>query len=146
MALGARKDPYLAFQFLVEIEGLVVAGFNEVTGLQAEVEVQDYREGGMNEYLHRLPGPVRYPSHLILKYGLADQNTLRDWHQDVCRGLIRRKSGAIILLDSAGEEKFRWNFFGAYPVRWSGPELRANTAAVAMETLELAHNGLSKSK
>jgi len=63
VALGDRKDPYLAFDFLVEIEGLVVGGFTDVTGLQREVEVQDYREGGVNEYVHKLWGPTRYPSN-----------------------------------------------------------------------------------
>ena len=144
MAVGERKDPYLAFNYLVEIDGVVRAGFSEVTGLQAEVEVKDYREGGVNEYMHRLPGPIRYPSNLILKYGLTDDDELWTWHQDVTQGKIERKNGSVVLLDNAHEEKRRWDFVQAYPVRWSGPELRAGTAGVAVETLELAHNGLMK--
>ena len=145
MAVGDRTDPYLAFNFLVEIEGLVVGGFTEVTGLQVEVEVQDYREGGLNDYIHRLPGPTRYPSNLVLKQGLSDAETLWNWHREVAQGTIRRKNGSIILLDSAGEETCRWDFFEAYPMRWVGPSLNAGTAAVAVETLELVHNGLTKS-
>jgi phage tail-like protein len=143
MAVGERKDPYLAFNFRVEIEGLTLGGFNEVSGLQAEIEVHDYREGGLNQYIHRLAGPTRYPSNLILKHGLTDQ-VLWQWYQDVIQGKIERKTGSIVLLDSAGEEAWRWNFDQAYPVRWSGPELRAGTAEVAVETLELAHHGLTK--
>jgi phage tail-like protein len=144
MAVGDRNDPYLGFNFLIEIGGLTVGGFTEVTGLQAEVEVQDYREGGLNEYIHRLPGGTRYPSNLILKYGLTDVKDLWQWHQDAAQGKIERKSGAIVLLDSAGEERRRWDFVKAYPVRWSGPELRAGTADVAVETLELVHCGLKE--
>jgi phage tail-like protein len=144
MAVGDRTDPYLSFQFLVEIEGLVVGGFSEVTGLAIEVEVEEYREGGLNEYVHKLAGATRYPNNLVLKHGLSDSDTLWSWHQDVTRGNIRRKNGSILLLDSAGEEQWRWNFVDAYPVRWVGPDLRAGTAEVAIETLELVHRGLSK--
>jgi phage tail-like protein len=144
MAVGDRVDPYLSCHFLIEIEGLVVGGFSEVTGLTVEVEVEEYREGGLNAYVHRLAGPARYPNNLVLKHGLTDSDTLWSWHQDVASGHIQRRNGSIILLDSAGEEQWRWNFVDAYPVRWVGPDLRAGSAEVAIETLELAHRGLSK--
>jgi phage tail-like protein len=108
------------------------------------METQDYREGGVNEYLHKLAGPTRYPSNLVLKRGLTDAETLWHWQQEVMQGPISRKNGSIMLLNSAGEETWRWNFIGAYPVRWVGPELRAGTAEVAVETLELVHQGLTK--
>ena len=138
-----RQDPLLTQNFLVEIEGLVVGGFSEVTGLEIEIEVKPYREGGLNEYLHMRAGPTRYASNLILKRGLTDAVTLWRWQRDVSRGIIGRKNGSIVLLDNAGDEKWRWNFIDAYPVRWTGPELLAGTAAVALESLELAHRGLS---
>jgi phage tail-like protein len=144
MTLGRRSDPYLSFNFLVEIEGLVVGGFSEVSGLQVEVEIESYREGGLNEYVHMLAGPTRYPANLILKHGLTDSDVLWNWHRSVTRGTIRRKNGSIVLLDYAGEEKWRWNFVEAYPIRWSGPDLRAGAAEVAVETLELVHRGLYK--
>jgi phage tail-like protein len=144
MALGDRRDPYLSLRFLVEIEGLVVGGFSEVSGLQAEVEVESYREGGTNEYVHQLPGPTRYPQSLVLRHGLTELDTLWSWHQEVQRGVIRRRNGSIVLLDAAGAEGWRWNFVGAYPVRWSGPELRAGTSDVAVETVELIHHGLTR--
>lgn len=145
MSLGMRTDPLLAFRFVVEIEGLLVGGFNEVTGLQVEVDVERYQEGGLNEYIHQLPGPARYPQNLVLKHGLTDSTTLWAWHQDVRNGKVTRKNGSIVLLDSAGQEQWRWNFVGAYPVRWSGPDLRAGSADVAFESVELAHHGLAKS-
>lgn len=144
MAVAERTDPYLAFDFLVEIEGVVVGGFTEVAGLQSEVEVQDYREGGRNDYVHRLAGPTRYPSNLILRRGLTDAATLWEWHYSVTQGRVVRKNGSVVLLDSARQEGWRWNFLQAYPVRWNGPELRAASSAVAVETLELVHHGLAR--
>ena len=144
MALAERKDPFLTFNFAVEIGGVVVAAFNEVSGLQAEIEVQEYREGGVNEYIHKLAGPARYPSSLSLKRGITDATELWDWYWDVMQGRVERKSISVVLMDSAHVEKKRWNFKGAYPVKWVGPSLRASAAEVAIETLELAHSGIER--
>lgn len=142
--LGIRNDPYLSFNFLVEIEGLLVGGFSEVTGLQVETIVETYREGGVNEYEHKLAGPTRYPSNLILKHGLTDIETLWRWHQDVIQGNIERKNGTIYLLDRQQLPAMWWDFTKAYPMKWSGPEFRAESGAVAVETVELVHHGISK--
>lgn len=144
MPIGNRMDPYLTFNFLVEIDSLVKAGFSEVSGLRIETEVKEYREGGLNEYIHKLLGPTRYPTNLVLKHGLTDDEILWNWYQEVTQGIIERKNVSIILLDSAREEKRRWSFEKAYPVRWIGPDLRAGTDGVAVETLELVHCGLIK--
>jgi phage tail-like protein len=143
MAVGERHDPFLSFNFAVEIEGLVVGGFSEVSGLQVEAEVQEYREGGVNEYIHKLAGPIRYPSNLTLKRGITDATALWSWYLDVMQGTIERKNVSVVLMDSAGEEQRRWNFQRAYPVKWTGPDLRAATAEVAAESVELAHDGLA---
>jgi phage tail-like protein len=143
MALDKRRDPYLGFNFLVEIEGLVAGGFREVTGLQAEVEVCDYREGGRNGYIHRLAGPARYPANLVLKHGMTDDRSLWQWHLDVRRGIIQRRNVSIIMLDSSRSAVQQWHLERAYPVRWVGPDLRADANEVAMESLEFAHCGLS---
>lgn len=142
--LGIRSDPYLSARFLVEIEGILMAGFQEVTGMQVETETEDYREGGVNEYVHRLAGPTRYPQNLVLKKGLTDLEDLWEWHQDVVRGRIVRRNGTILLLDRAGLPAMWWDFTDAYPVKWSGPEFRAEQGAVAVEQLELVHRGISK--
>lgn len=142
--LGLRNDPYLSFNFLVEIEGLVVGGFSEVTGLQIETVVETYREGGLNDYEHKLPGPTRYPANLVLKHGLTDIETLWKWHQDVTQGKIERKNGTIYLLDNLRLPAMWWNFNDAFPVKWSGPDFRAEAGAVAVETVELVHRGISK--
>jgi phage tail-like protein len=139
-----RLDPYLGFRFLVEIEGLIVAGFTEVSGLGAEVTPVAYREGGLNDYEHQLPGPTSWP-RLVLKRGLTDIDNLWRWHQDVRHGRIKRRNGSVILGgESLGHGVYRWNFVGAYPVKWSGPTLNAASAAVAVEQVELVHKGITK--
>jgi phage tail-like protein len=139
---GTRHDPYLAFAFLVEIDGLEAGGFSEVLGLSAELEVLDYREGGVNEFMHRLPGPVRHPGGVTLRHGLTDATELWEWWRAAVRGDVQRHNTSILLLGADREVVRRWDLVGAYPVRWTGPELRAGAPAVAVEALELAHRGM----
>lgn len=141
--LGARLDPYKSFHFLVEIEGILAGGFSECSGLSVETEVHEYREGGVNDHVHRFAGPSRSPN-LVLKHGLTAIDTLWDWHQDVVRGRFRRRSGSIYLLDDRRIPVTWWDFKDGYPVRWNGPDLQAGSAAVAVESVELAHHGLSR--
>jgi len=144
MAVADRTDPYLGFNFLVEIDGLVVGAFSEVGGLQAELEFETIREGGQNGFQYKLPGALKYPSNLTLKRGMTDSEALWSWYQDVGNGIVERRSGSIVLRDAAGDEKWRWNFNDAYPVKWTGPTLKAGSGEIAFETLELAHHGLTK--
>lgn len=141
-ARGIDKDPYLSFRFKAEIDSLLVSGFSEVTGLTFESEVETFREGGVNSSERQLAGPTKFPSKLILKRGLADADALWSWYQDVRNGRITRKNVTIMLLNHAGEEKWRWVFRQACPVKWSGPDFRAGTAEVAFESIELVHQGL----
>ena len=143
MATGDRKDPFLSYNFAVEVEGLVAGGFSEVSGLQTEIEVQEYREGGLNEFIHKRAGPAKYPSNLILKKGITDVRTLWDWYWQVAQGIIERKNVSVLLMDSSGQEKLRWNFEKAYPVKWVGPDLKGTGSEVAVESVELAHSGLA---
>lgn len=143
MVLGTRTNPYLSLNFLVEIQSLTLGGFSEVSGLEAEMEVYDYQEGGVNHYLHRLPGPAKYSSNLLLQRGVVDSDALWNWYDATVRGQIQRHNGSIILLNATQEPVKRWNFAAAYPVKWSGPELKATGVEVAVERLELAHRGIS---
>ncbi len=143
MTLAQRVDPYMGFRFLVEIQGLIVAGFTEVTGLQAETEFEEIKEGGVNDHIHKLPKLTKYPN-ITLKRGITDSDVLWKWHQEVVSGHFKRKDGFIVLLDSVGDEKWRWFFSDAYPVKWTGPDLKTDSSTVAVETLELAHNGIRK--
>lgn len=143
MATGVRNDPYGVFHFHVEIDALVVAGCTEVSGLSVETEVEERVEGGLNEHVHTFVKPSKHP-RLTLKRGVTDSDVLWRWHQEVVNGRIKRRSGRILLLNNAGEEKWRWTFEEAYPVKWSGPDLRAEGNAVAFEQIELVHRGLRK--
>jgi phage tail-like protein len=138
-----RKYPYVAQRFAVEIEGLVVAGFAECSGLGAEVELEEIQAGGENRYRIRLPKGTKY-GNLILKRGLTDSKVLWDWHREVVKGTVKRKNVSVIVWDGSSRqnERWRWQFLGAFPVKWSGPELKADGNTVAIEVLELAHNGL----
>lgn len=96
----------------------------------------------MNTFMRKFAGPSRYPSNLVLKHGLVASDELAPWFQAAQRGEITRRNISVILRDPQGEEVRRWAFEGAYPVKWSGPDLRANASEVAVETLELVHRGL----
>ena len=136
-----RNDPYLTFQFVVEVKGLEVGGFSEVSGLELETDVEKFREGGLIQYEHQLAGPTKFPSRIVLKKGVTG-DVLWSWHQKVAQGRVERKQLAIVLKDAANNELRRWTFQEAAPVKWVGPQFRASGAEVAVETLELIHNGL----
>ncbi|HLN89739.1 MAG TPA: phage tail protein [Candidatus Binatia bacterium] len=142
MPILGKENPYRKFRFLIEIEGLTVGGFSEVSGLQLETEVETIEEWGVNNYVHKLPKKTKYPN-IVLKRGIIDSNNLWKWHQDVVNGKTSRKSGCIILLDGMGNEKRRWRFTQAYPLKWSGPELKADSNDVAVESLEFVHEGIN---
>ncbi|MEC0213180.1 phage tail protein [Paenibacillus ehimensis] len=130
-----------AFRFMVELDGMLVAGFSEVSGLQSELEYEEVAEGGVNGYTHRLPKGAKSPP-IVLKRGITKSSDLWDWYFSAAGGKVKRKSGSIIMYDASWQEMIRWNFFGCYPVKWTGPELSASSSEVAVETIELVHNGL----
>jgi phage tail-like protein len=137
MPTGQRVDPYRNFRFLVEIDGLVQAGFSECTGFGSRVEVIEYREGGDPQTVRKLPGRVTYPD-ITLRWGVTDSRELYDWHRAALNGEIERKNGSIILQDDRGEERVRWNFFGAWPSAWDGPDFNARGTDAAIDTLTVS--------
>lgn len=143
-ANGARTlDPHTAFNFAVEIEGLLVGGFTQVNGLESDIETDRYKEGGVNDYVHHFPRQTNY-SNLVLKHGLTDISSLWNWYYNTTQGSIQRKNGTIMLLDRQQIPVMWWNFRNALPVKWSGPDFDASSETVAFESIELVHEGLSK--
>lgn len=139
---SARNDPYKNFSFLVEIDGVASAAFKSVSGLGAEAEVIEYREGADRLTSSRkLPGRVKYPN-VTLKRGLTTSRELWDWWQTVRDGTLQRRAVVIILLNGAREPVLRWRLREAWIVRIEFSELDASKNEVAIETIELAHEGL----
>ncbi|HEX5734712.1 MAG TPA: phage tail protein [Blastocatellia bacterium] len=143
MATGQRVDPYRGFNFVVEIDGITQAGFQEVSGLDSSTDVTEYREGTDPNHVRKLSGLNKY-SAITLKRGITDSDELWKWRAKVIDGKIDRRNGSIILLDDAGQEKLRWNFFNAWPSKWTGPAFNATSTAVAVETLEITHESVEK--
>lgn len=140
-----RLDPYQSCNFIVEIEGLLVGGFSECSGLNVEVEMHEYREGGQNQFVHRFAGATRHPP-LVLKHGMSPLDGLWGWHQEVAAGDIQRRNGTIYLLNQQRVPVLWWHFREALPLKWSGPDLQADRSAIAVESVELAHRGLTRSR
>jgi phage tail-like protein len=138
----SRVDPFRGFRFLVEIEGLTSAGFMRVKGLSRDVKFESYREGGVNEYEHKLITQVSYPV-VVLERGLV-LDDLWKWAQAVADGEVQRKTVWIRLKNEAGEPAWAWQVEYALPVKWTSSDLDASSSPVVMETLELAHHGLRK--
>jgi phage tail-like protein len=143
MPVGDRKDPYRGYNFLVEIDGVTRGGFRECSGLDTSQDPIDYREGTDSLTTRRLPGLVKY-SNITLKWGITDDSELWDWRQSAMDGKVERKNGSIVLLDDTGAEALRWNFREGWPTKWTGPTFNATGNEVAIETLEIVHEGVSK--
>jgi phage tail-like protein len=140
MANGNRKDPFSQFNFLVEIDGVTQGGFSEVSGLTMDTNIIEYREGNEVTTVRKLPGLMKY-NNLVLKHGIVD-TTLYGWRKNVIEGNTQRASGAVVLLDESRKPALRWTFTQGWPSKLEGPALNAKTSEAAVETLEIAHEGL----
>lgn len=130
-----------ACRFYVDIGGITQAVFTEVSGLAVEMAVEEIEEGGNNGFVHRLPGRCKV-SNLTLQRGMTASNQLFQWVMEVAQGKVTRRHVSVILYAPDGQELMRWNFNNAYPIKWSGAAFKADDTTVAIETLELAHEGL----
>jgi phage tail-like protein len=149
-----QKDPFLSYRFNLEIEGIQVAGFAECTGLQMETKVFEYKEGGRNQTTLKFPEHSSY-GNITLKRGITQADDyLINWQQDIVAGEFKvnkrqpttlrqnDKTVAIVLMNEKGEAVKRWNLIAAWPVKWVGPDLKATGNEVAIETLEITHEGI----
>jgi phage tail-like protein len=137
-----RTDPYLAGNFLVSIDNVTASAFSEVLGLEAAIEVVDYRAGNSPEQLaQKLPGLNRTPN-ITLKRGITKDLSLWTWFSGGLTGNVLRTSMTITLKDQAENPVYIWKLTNAWPCRYSGPALIANSSDVAIETLEICYEGL----
>lgn len=144
MAVGDRRDPYRVYNFRVEIDGIDRGGFRECAGLDSTQEPTEYREGTDRAItVRKLPGLVKY-SNISLKWGLSDDTDLWAWISSATEGSTERRNGSIVLMNDRGEETARWNFREGWPTSWKGADFNATSNEVAIETLEIAHEGLTR--
>ncbi len=131
-------DPVGNYNFIVEIDGVGNGAFSEVSGLDSQTEIIEYRTGSARDLtVRKLPG-LHKVGDVTLKRGVTSSNDIWLWHKQVVDGQIERRSMSIVLLDEAREEVARWNLFEAWPARYAGPMLAATGNEVAIETLVIA--------
>lgn len=139
---GKRDDPYQQFNFLVEIDGITRAGFTECSGLTTDTDVIDYREGNdatMN--VRKLSGLRKY-TNITLKRGYTQDTGFWEWRKKIINGEMDRRSASVILMDEERNEVLRWNIREAWISKWDSGPFNAKTSDVAIETIELVHEGL----
>ena len=137
------KDDHLGLRFWVQIDNVEVAGFRECSGLTIETEVYEYAEGGQNTYTHKLPVRTKY-GNITLRRGLDATRDLYSWFVASIDGVPNKRKNVSIMIYGplGGAPVEKWDLIEAYPVKWVGPELKTEAAALAIETLEFAHHGL----
>lgn len=153
------NDPLLGYQFVVNLDPahpyissgqadqfprLAEAGFQEVSGLGAQLEITTYAEGGLNSYVHQLP--LRHTwNRIVLKRGITSDLGVWQWYlAGLSQSLGARRDGSITLRNADGDDAMAWYFRGGLAAKWEGPSLSASQASVAIETLEIAHNGIEQ--
>lgn len=141
---GVRPDPVVSAHFYIMDAAKPAAVFTELSGLEVEIEVQNWEEGGTNDHVHRLPGRAKV-SDITLRNGVTTSNDLWRWMSEVLQGTFNRKNITIALVDNKGKTIQKWEFVKAIPVKWTGPQLKSDQSAIAIQSLVLAHQGLNLS-
>ena len=155
MADLPRFDPLPAFNFYIALidasdvgsallsglGGFLLGGFSECTGLESTLEVEEYKEGGINDRVHRFPTRMSY-GNIILKHGVGFGEQLWLWHEEFIKGEGTRRHGLIVLANEQRIPIKIWSFDRGIPVKWSGPNFNATSSEVAVESLEVAHEKL----
>lgn len=141
--VGAAADYGVLFRFRLAINGTIEAEFNEMGGLSMEREVKQYQEGGTNDFVHVLPGRVKY-SNLTLKRGMTNSAKAWNWFQTgLYDGQVKRQKVSIEQLDEKHKVIRRWDVTDAFPVKYVTSEFKTGNSALMIETLELAHHGIA---
>ena len=144
MDLGMREfiEPQGAFLFVLEVDKRWVAHFNECSGIKNSTEVVEIQEGGLNARVHKLPGQTRW-ENIVLKYGMSSDTYMIEWRNEILNDqFAARRNASIIVLDNALSELRRFNITNAWPVSYEGPSLSAAGSDLAVESVEIAHEGV----
>jgi phage tail-like protein len=144
-----EKNPLVSAWFGVEFQGQVAGAFRECTGLGSENEIVEYKASGpRGEFVvKKVPGRMKW-NNVTLKRGITDSMDMWQWRKLVEQGDVdgARKNGSIVMFDQKGTEVARWNFVNAWPSKLNGPTANANNNEVAIEELELTHEGYERVK
>jgi phage tail-like protein len=132
--------PLTAHRFYIEIDGIKQAVFTEASSLVMEVAVLEDHYGG-ERWPRRMPGKAKM-SNITLKRGITQGNELYKWILQLAQGEVKYKNISVVMFDTTGKELSRWSVLDAFPVKWTGPALQADSQQMAIETLEIAHNGI----
>jgi len=146
--MAERKDPYKNFRYLVELDGITQGGFSEVTIPDSTQDVIEYREGNeLTITARKQPGLIKY-GNVTLKWGVTDSMELYEWRKMVEDGKIKeaRKSMSINILDDEGNAVGRWQFENAWPTKYDAPDLKATGNEISIESIEIAHEGMLRTK
>ena len=143
MATGERRDPYRSFNFQLEIDGVPNGAFSECSGLTAEGDAVDYREGtDLQPNVRKLPG-LRKFTNIMLKRGYTQDTSLWAWYRNIANGVSDRRNVTIILLNEERRPVLRWHAENAWINKIEGPSFKASGNEVAIESIELVHEGLT---
>ena len=147
-AVNGDDDPRRAglgtYYFQVTIDGQATGFFRSVSGLSVETDVVEYREGGANDIIRKLPGVTRY-ANIRLSRAFTGDRALYDWYAATIKPQPTKVDGQILMLDQQGTPIAKWTFVEGFPVKWEGPEFDASSNEVPIETIEIAHEGLTLS-
>jgi phage tail-like protein len=139
-----RNDPLPGYFFQVEIDGQAISFFKSVGGLKMDTEVTEFREGGQTDSTRKLAGATRY-TNIRLTRGFTGDRSLYDWFITTQKPNPVRVNGRIVMFDRRGNRVAVFKFVNGFPAKWEGPDLDASKNEIAIETLEIAHEGLTLS-
>ncbi|WP_137148783.1 phage tail protein [Mycolicibacterium sp. CR10] len=156
--MAGRKDPVAGFNFAVRLidatsavmaiggaitgkKVTVDAGFSECRGLDASLQLQEWAEGGLNDRIRKFPTRLTW-GNITLSRGVGVSAEMWRWYSSFASGRGKRRDGLIVLMDSQRNPLLYWRFIRGLPVHWTGPTLNARTNELAIESLEIAHEGL----
>ena len=138
--------PYRNFRFRLEIDGLDAGSFSGVSGFDATIDVVEYRAGDDPAITPtKLPGLIKY-GNITLKWGSSETMVLYDWLIDITEGTIEKKTVTLTALDEEGSPAASWRCINAWPVKYTAPDFNGTSSEVAIETIELAHEGLTRTE
>lgn len=135
--------PYTKFRYRLEVDGLEAGGFSEVSGFDASIDVVEYREGHFVPTPIKLPGLKKY-GNITLKWGLTSSVVLYEWLMTGVEGPVERKTVTITVMGDDGADVASWQVINAWPVKYTAPDFNATASEVAIESLELAHEGMTR--